>query len=270
MRSLFGAVLLAALACVCTAQEPSGPPPPSGNKQPSLLVHELLPDIGRIGAQVAAFGGGSWNPYQAGRGIEAGGYIDLPLRRAPGGKISYEIFLGLSLSRSSPFTATNPVAYIANLASGASRSAALAGPPLAPFPVTRSVRTRLRLLHVSPFALKYTLTRSMRVRPYLNLGVDVLAAFTTVEPERDESRDFGGTSPFDDPLIAGLLAQAPELSARGTPSGQGNVELGGHGAAGVELRLSAGLSLNLEYRFTGFGGTNARLHTVSSALGFHW
>ena len=59
-------------------------------------------------------------------------------------------------------------------------------------------------------------------------------------------------------------------SGNDTPTGQGNVDLGGHAAAGLEIRLSPGQSLNLEYRFTAGDGTNARLHTASAALGFHW
>ena len=259
------ALLLVTLAATTGAQEPSGPPPPSSSRTGAGLVpHELLPDIGRIGAQVAAFAGPSWNPYDVGQGVEAGGYIDLPLRRLPGGKLSYQIFLGLSLAESDPFTITNPLAVIANLAYGVSRAA--------PFPVTRSVRTRLRVLHVSPFALKYTLTRwdGARLRPHLSAGVDVLAVFSTQEPERDLSLVFTGGPPFDDPLIAGLVAQAAELTARGIPSGQGNLELGGHAAAGIEVRVSGGLSLNLEYRFTAVSGSQSDLHAATAAVGFHW
>ena len=257
-----------------SAQAPQGPPPLSlGATDTGAAVHELLPGIGKIGAEVAIFGGASWNPYSIGQGGELGGLIDLPLAKAPGGKLSYELFVGLSLATSDPFTITDSVAFVANLATGASRQAALQGPPLAPFPVTREVRTRLRLLHLSPFALKYTLTRwdAARIRPYLNAGLDFLVVLTREEPLRDESLLFTGTAPFDDPLIAGLLAQAPELTARGVPTGQGHFQLGGHAAAGFELRLKKGLSLNLEYRFTGSeGGSKGRLHSAIGALGFHF
>ncbi len=278
MRSWSACVALAGVLGVAQqpllAQAPEGPPPPSlGATTTGATVHELLPGIGKIGAEVAIFGGASWNPYQIGKGSELGGFIDLPLAKAPGGKLSYEIFVGLSLATSYPFTITDSVAFVANLASGASRQAALQGPPLAPFPVTREVRTRLRLLHLSPFALKYTLTRwdAARIRPYLNAGLDFLVVLTREEPLRDESLLFTGTAPFDDPLIAGLLAQAPELTARGVPTGQGHFQLGGHAAAGFEVRVSKGLSLNLEYRFTGSeGGSKGRLHSAIGALGFHF
>src|SRR5262245_1763163 len=271
---VFLGLLCWAAAWPAASQSPQGPPPPSlGRAGEGALVHELLPGIGKIGAEVAFFGGASWNPYAIGQGGELGGYVDLPLARAAGGKLSYEIFVGLSLATSEPFAVTSSVAFVANLAAGASREAALQGPPAAPFPVRRRVRTRLRLLHLSPFSLKYTLTRwdASRLRPYLNAGLDFVVALTREDPERDESLLFTGTAPFDDPLIAGQLAQAPELTALGRPTGQGNLELGGHAAAGLEIRVSKGFSLNLEYRFTATeGGSKGRLHTASGALGFHF
>lgn len=268
------ALLLGAWAWPALAQPPQGPPPPSKDRSGSgASVHELLPGIGRIGAEVALFGGASWNPYEIGQGGAFGGYIDLPLARASSGKLSYEIYAGLSMATSEPFAVTSSVAFVANLAAGADRQAALQGPPFAPFPVTQEVRTRLRLLHLSPFSLKYTLTRwdGLRLRPYLNAGLDFVVALTREDPERDESLLFTGSAPFDDPLIAGLIAQAPELTARGRPTGQGNLEVGGHAAVGLEVRLSQGVSLNLEYRFTATeAGAKGRLHTASGAIGFHF
>ena len=233
-------------------------------------MHELLPDIGRIGSEVGAFGGLSANPYEVGTGFVVGGFVDLPLCRVPGGKLSYEILLAFSQGRSDVFSATNPVAYVANLAAGASPAAAFAGPPLAPFPVVRDVTLSLRLLQISPFSLKWTLLpKSPRLRPFLALGGDFLVVITSVDPEHDESLAFTGTPPFDATLIGGVVAQAPELEARGIPSGQGNLELGGHAGAGFELRVSRAVSLNFEYRFTQIGAS-AHLHTVHGGIGIHW
>jgi len=265
---------LAVLApAVAAAQQPAGTPPPAGDGgERGPEVHELLPDIGRIGAQVGVMVGASWNPYEIGQGVQAAGYVDLPLARAPGGKLSYEIVIGLSLAESDPFTITNPLAFVANLAAGATPEAARAGPPAAPFPVVRSVRTDLRLMEVSPFGLKYTLRTldHVRLRPYAAAGLDFAVVITRQDPEADESLVFTGTAPFDDPLIGGVVAQAAELEERGTPSGQGNIELGWHAGGGLEIRVARGLSLNLDYRFLSVGGKNGRLHAVSSALGFHW
>jgi opacity protein-like surface antigen len=120
--------------------------------------------------------------------------------------------------------------------------------------------------------LKYTLTGldRIRMRPYFTAGVDILVAISRETPLRDESVLFTGTAPFDAPLIGGQIAQAPELAERGMPSGQGSIEAGFHLGTGIELRFSKGLSLNLDYRFTGVQGTAQQLHTASAALGFHW
>jgi opacity protein-like surface antigen len=268
------ALAVGLIAVPALAQEgPAASPPPSSDKlEAGPGVHELLPDIGKIGSQVGILGGASWNPYEVGRGFAAGGFVDLPLSRAPGGKLSYEILLSLSSATSVPFVITDPVAYVANLASGADPASALAGPPLAPFPVRREVTSRLRVLEISPFALKWTITRldDARLRPYVVAGLDFIVVITRQDPVRDESLIFTGTSPFDDALIGGLIAQAPELAARGYPTGQGNIDWGFHGSAGFEVRLSKTLSLNADYRYVGVGGTKHALHTASAALGFHW
>ena len=254
------------------AQEPTAPPPPSSDRtNAGTGVLELLPDLGRIGSEVGIFVGPSWNPYDVGGGVEMGGFVDLPLTRVPGGKLSYEILLAMSAGRSQPFVTTNAIAYVANLATGASPQAALAGPPAAPFPVRREVTTRLRLFQVSPFSLKYQIQKldHARIRPYFGLGLDFIVVITQQDPVRDESLTFTGTAPFDDALIASLIAQAPELTARNVPTGQGNIEFGAHAMAGVEVRLSRGLSLNLDYRFTQVG-SSSRLHSLAGALGIHW
>ena len=254
------------------AQEPTAPPPPSSDRtNAGTGVLELLPDLGRIGSEVGILVGPSWNPYDVGRGVELGGFVDLPLTRVPGGKLSYEILLAMSAGRSQPFVTTNAIAYVANLATGASPQAALAGPPAAPFPVRREVTTRLRLFQVSPFSLKYQIQKldHARSRPYFGLGLDFIVVITEQDPVRDESLVFAGTAPFDDALIASLVAQAPELTARNIPTGQGNMEIGGHAMAGAEVRLSRGLSLNFDYRFTQVG-SSSRLHSLAGALGIHW
>lgn len=271
--STIALLLVAVFPGVAPGQEPRGAPPPTSQRvEAGSDVHELLPDLGRIGAEVGIFGGLSSNPYGVGRGYDLGGFVDLPLFRAPGGKLSYEILIALSHGVSDPFTITNPLAYVANLASGADRGAALAGPPRAPFPVRRQVRTRLRVLEVSPFAFKYTITRfdAARIRPYLAAGLDFAVVISRQDPVLDESLEFTGSAPFDDPLIGGIVSQAPELTARGLPTGQGHVSPGFHVQGGLEIRVSKGVSFGAEYRFAGIDGTKARLHSVTGALGFHW
>jgi opacity protein-like surface antigen len=274
MRALLVLAVLCPVSPLLGQEPPQGPPPPTSNTvELGPGVHELLPDVGKIGAQVGFAGGAAWSPYKAGTGYVAGGFIDLPLTRAPGGKLSYEILLSLGSAQSEPFFATSAVAVVANLAAGASLQDALAGPPAAPFPVRREVTSRVRVLEVSPFALKWTITKldEARLRPYVAAGFDFMVVITREDPLRDESLVFPGTAPFDDPLIAGLIAQAPELTARGYPTGQGNMEFGFHANAGIEFRLSKTLSLNADYRYAVIGDTpNNKLQTATGALGFHW
>jgi hypothetical protein len=248
------------------AQEPAGPPPPAGGRgHAGPRDHELLPDIGRIGAQVGAALGPSWNPYGVGAGWQVSAFIDLPLARNRAGRLYYEILLGLSGGRSGAFTITDPLAYVANLARGASPADALAGPPRAPYTVVRQVRTRLRLLEVAPFALKYTLTGldHARLRPYVTAGLDVALTATEEEPEGS----IAAATPIDAAVGGG--GRAPELAARGIPGGEGNLDLGGHAGAGLEVRISRGLSLNLDYRFARVGRSHT-LQAASAVVGFHW
>lgn len=273
-RATLGLLPLALfLIAPLAAQEPASPPPPTSAKTGGgSLAPELLPDIGRIGSEAGILGGASWNPYEVGRGFHLGGFLNVPLVRVPGGKLSYELLISLSDATSEPFTITDPIAFVANLAAGASPGAALAGPPGAPFPVRRLVRTKLRLLQVSPFALRYTIKAldHVRLRPYFGAGLDVVVVITKQPPEAAESLIFTGTSPFDADLIGGLVAQATELKERGLPTGQGNIELGFHAGGGIEVRVAEGLSVNFDYRFTGVGGTTHTQHALGAAFGIHW
>jgi hypothetical protein len=265
----FGVLLASAVAA--RAQEAEGPPPESSPRG-GLYVHELLPDIGVIGAQAGAMFGVCWNPYRAGSGACGGGFVTLPLRRLGSARLSYELDLSFSHGRSDPFTITDPIAYVANLAAGASPSAALAGPPAAPFPVRRLVRTELRLLQVSPFGLRLTPGTGgvPRLRPYAATGVDFIVVLSRQEPVSPESAAVPGAEAFEGPLIGGLVAQAPELAAQGLPTGQGNLRLGAHAAFGVELRTSERLSVNAEYRYTLIEGSGSGTGALTAAVGFHW
>lgn len=237
-----------------------------------MYVRELLPDLGQIGAQVGFTAGLCANPYDAGRGVCGGGFVALPLARVAGGKLSYEIDMSLARSRGEPFSITNTLAYIANLAAGASPSAAAAGPPGAPHPVLREVRTSLRVLRVSPFGLRYSFSSAHvpRLRPYVAAGLDAVVVLSAQEPLGDEGTDLPRSAALDSVLIGGLLAQAPELDELGLPSGQGNVQLGAHVAAGVELRLLPRLSLNVEGGYVAIEGAAGGQKAARAALGFHW
>jgi hypothetical protein len=203
-RIFIAVASLAGASAVVRAQEPSGPPPPSGRVESAgTPEHELLPDIGRIGAQVGALAALSFNPYEVGKGFEVAGFVDLPLLRAPGGKLSYEIFLALSLATSDPFeTQSGPVA------------------------------TRLRLLQASPFGLRYTITRfdPHRVRLFLVAGIDAMVPSVSDEP-----------APPQDPARAARgLPQAETSIALGGHAGGGlEYRLSGGFSLAFEYRFAA-------------------------------
>ncbi len=96
------------------------------------------------------------------------------------GKVSYEILVEMSSSRTTCPTTSN-VARVANLSVLSALSPArgqqnitdaLTGTGAAPFPVTTSTQTTLNLREVVPLALKYTSTAldKWRMRPYAVAG----------------------------------------------------------------------------------------------------
>lgn len=244
------------------AQETQAPPPSPGKPGASDPL-ELLPTIGKIGAEVGLHGGWSRNPYSLGSGAQGVGFINLPLKKLGGGVLSYQIALRFARSTSDPISVTNPIAFVANLA-------ATGRGDVGPFPYRRLVRSTGSIFIAEPFGFKYALHSFGRFRPYAVAGVGVGVVITKEVPEADESLVFTGTSPFDADLIAGLIAQAKELEALGRPTGQGNIEVAGHLGAGFEYRLSPGLSFQADYRFTKLSGRNSSMHMASGGFGIHF
>lgn len=238
-------------------------PPPAPGKPGAADPLELLPAIGRIGAEVGAHFGWSQNPFSLGQGVQGAGFINLPLKGIGHGVLSYEISIRLAQSTSDPLTITNPIAFIANLA-------ATGRGDTGPFPYRRLVRSKGSILLIEPVSFKYAFGSLGRFRPYLVAGGGAGIVVTREVPEADESRIFNGTAPFDADLIAGLVAQSPELTALGRPTGQGNIEIAGHAGAGFEYRVSPGFSLQADYRYTRLSGRNSSMQIASAGLGIHF
>jgi hypothetical protein len=295
--------------------EPAGqdqnPAPPVPAEQPSGIAtperrfsfpSELVPEIGKIGSQVGLLLSGSANPFHLSGGSFVAGFIDLPLVDRPTwlhGKLSYEILVGMSQSKTSMQTTSN-VAQVANLAvltalnpsGGLSNvTAAVTGSGPAPFPVTTPVITKLRLLEVIPFSIKYTSSafERWRLRPYAVLGFGTYVTIHTQYPVASSSGSgvrlnadlppdliatvnqlFGGKSPFGAPLVAGQIGQASELEALGLPSGHGSLDFGIQGGFGFEYRLSPTLSLGFDNRYNRIAGAPGLLVTYGSRIGVHF
>jgi len=257
-----------------------------------IAPRELLPDIGHIGAQLALFEGGATNPYKADAGFFSGGYIDLPWRNVPGGKISYEILVGLqrSVSTTQTTSGVNVLvnaalnSYLGNVASTeTSPTSYLTGP----LPVTSTVEERAKVLTVAPFELKYAATKFGRFRPFVVAG---LGTYVWIGSDNN-SKTFNantalgslanapvGSSTLGAVLnallqgsqIGGLVPTAPQLAARGVPHGQGNLLFGGQVGGGAEVRITPKFSLGVEYRRNQIEGKNASFNMFAFKQGFHW
>lgn len=291
-----------------TVPSPAPPALPETRAQPGQktkfeMPPELVPEIGKIGAEVGLTLSGSLNPFKLNSGQFAGGFIDLPLFDRPHwlhGKLSYEISIGLSQSNTT-FDTTSNVAQVANLAVLATvyptrgiqnAQEAASGTGSAPFYTTMSTSTRLRLLEVVPFSIKYTSTAfdRLRLRPYVVLGFGTFVTIDSQNPARGTpptyglrpnadlppevlallQQSFGGQAPFGATLVAGQISNSSQIVARGLPGGNGNIDFGLHAAAGITYRLTRDLSIGFDAQYNRIAGSNGGFTTLGSRIGLHF
>lgn len=278
--------------------DPGGSPSPSPSPAPPpvasgyMAPRELLPDIGHIGAELGFFVGGATNPYKADKGFASGGYIDLPWKKVPGGKLSYEIMIGLQRSVTNT-TTTSGVNVLVNTAlnsylgnTGANETS-IPNFLTTPLPITSPVVERAKVLTVAPFELKYTVTKLGRFRPYVVGGLgayvwigsdnnagsfDAVASLKAAGIDSTTAASLGGTlnAILKGSQIGGLAPTAPELAARGVPHGQGNVLFGGQIGGGAEVRVTPKLSMGFDVRHNAVEGKNAGFNTFAFNQGLHW
>ncbi|MFY9646585.1 MAG: hypothetical protein WAK29_15495 [Terriglobales bacterium] len=271
---------------------PSPAPPPvvSGYEAP----RELLPAIGHIGAELGFFVGGATNPYKDNTGFASGGYIDLPWKKVPGGKLSYEIMIGLQRSVTNTTstsgvnvvvdTALNNYLYDAGILTSLPSVTNYLTTPL---PVTSAVQERSKVLTVAPFELKYTVTTLGRFRPYVVAGLggyvwigsdnnsgsfNANTALGSLSTLAVGNSTLGATlnALLQGSQIGGLAPTSPELAARGVPHGQGDVLFGGQIGGGAELRISPKLSMGFDVRHNQLEGKNSGFNTFAFNQGLHW
>ena len=159
---------------------PSGSPAPAPAPvvATSSTPRELLPDIGHIGAELGFFVGGATNPYKDNNGFATGGFIDLPWKNVPGGKLSYEIMIGLQRAETTQ-QSTSGVNVLVNtalnnylVAAGVETLPSLTNYLAGPLPaLAQTVQERSKVLTVAPFELKYAITKAGRFRPYAVAGL---------------------------------------------------------------------------------------------------
>ncbi len=276
----------------------SGSPEPPAAPAPAVATsstpRELLPDIGQIGAELGFFVGGATNPYKDNNGFATGGYIDLPWKNVPGGKLSYEIMIGLQRATTTQ-TSTSGVNVLVNtalnnylVAAGVETLPTLTNYLAGPLPaLSQTVQERSRVLTVAPFELKYAITKLGRFRPYAVAG---LGAYVWIGSDNNTATFNAntalgslaslpvGTSTLGATLnallqgsqIGGLVPTAPQLAARGVPHGQGNLLFGGQVGGGFEIRIAPKLSLGADFRRNQVEGAYAGFNTFTFKQGLHW
>ncbi len=274
------------------AAAPPPPPPPAATAPVYRTPRELLPDIGQIGAEVGLFLGGATNPFKNNRGFATGGYIDLPFKNIPGGKLSYEIMLGLQRTKT-PQTTTSGVNVLANaivnsyLGNTAANSTSLTNYLAGPLPITAQSQETAKVLTVAPVLLKYSLHNMGRFRPYVvgGLGMYVWIGSNDNTQSFNANSALGnlsgvpvGSSTLGSTLnallqgsqIGGLAPTSPELAARGVPHGQGNLLFGGQIGGGFEFRVTPKFSFGVDVRRNQLEGKNSSFNTFAFKQGLHW
>ncbi len=277
---------------IAQARDSADPDPPRAQAAQNALPQELLPNLGKIGATVSLRAGANSGPFALNTGGFFGGAIELPLALVRGGRLDYEISLGLAqANRTLPVTSN--VAQISNLAvltalnpnnGTLNIQQALSGTGDSPFPVTSMGNWRVQLLELVPFALKYnsTLLDRYRIRPYAVLGLGTyvsisnqlvssgIRADSTLPPATLQALTaLLGPSPFGGSLIGGQIGPASQLAGRGIPAGQGGLDIGVHYGTGIEYRWTNGLSVALDARFNKVPD-GLSYHTATASWGWHF
>ena len=274
-------------AFVNSEADPGAPPPSPPAAPPAAVVvqpttpRELLPAIGHIGAQVGFLVGGSQNPFKSNNGFVTGGYIDLPLMRVPGGKLSYEILVSLQRANTQVSTTSGVNALVNAIA-----NVELGTPPrvanlFGPLPVTSVVQERSTVLSVVPVEFKYTVTAfdHLRFRPYVLAGLGTYVTLSTQNNTQsfDATKVLGAGALADTvnallqgPQIGGLAPAAPELRARGFPAGQGDARFGIQYGGGLEFRIAPKFSFGFDYRQNHLEGINSGFNSFTFKQGIHF
>jgi len=289
---------------------PSPSPAPESASSGYMAPRELLPDIGQIGAQLGFFVGGATNPYKESNGFASGGYIDLPWRNVPGGKLSYEIMIGLQRTVTKNLTTTSGVNALVNTALNAFLAGNGVGTLNGMSPAyflglneatpliddTMAIQERSKVLTVAPFELKYTITKLGRFRPYAVAGLggyvwigsenntqsfasslNIPSAYLNLPVNCPVGQSCSGptlgqvlTAVLSGSQIGGLAPAAPDLTARGIPHGQGNVLFGGQVGGGADIRVAPRLSMGFDFRHNQMEGKSGGFNTFAFKQGFNW
>jgi hypothetical protein len=270
---------------------------PSPGPDPILIAkarsQELLPSLGKIGAAAFLDAGTNSGPFTLNRGSYFGGGLSLPLSIVRGGRINYEVSIGLAQnSRHLPITSN--VAQLINLTvldtlypnGGATNiEQAFTGTGSAPFAVTVPANWRAQTLQVIPLAARYDLTHWDRLhfRPYLAAGlgtyVTISNQVTTAGIRQNANLPpnvlallqslFGNNSPLSGALLGGQIATASELKASGIPAGEGGLDVGMLFGGGIEWRPAGSFSIGIDNRYH-YAPSGTSYNLTLSRIGWHF
>lgn len=226
---------------------------------------EILPDLGQIGAQVAFVVGVSTNPFKADTGLNTGGYIDLPIVKVGGGKLSYQIGV-TNHTATTNVRITSPLSAVGDLLGADGLGKTVTSQVLSSLKDMPAVED-MDIVAVTPFGLKYSVMAldHARLRPYVVGGFGVYVTITEQNPHLTVDSRLAST------FIGGIAPQAAELTARGIPEGQGDIRFGGNVGGGIEVRVASRASVGAEYRLhTMAASRNGSFSTFTTKLAFHF
>lgn len=186
-------------------------------------------------AEFALTIGAQTGPFDMGTGWYLAGEVGVPLMFFDSGKLMGLVNIGISSSDDS--VSIEPTVN------------ALA-------PGTLPTQTTLDLTTVTiVLGFKYKHTAHPKIQPFIlaGPGIDIF---------------FNDTDPGD--LPGAIAPQPPELTDRGFPSGQGNVELGLHAGGGIDINITEKIFVGAEARYNWVDRTNGSFGTYGGRLGFRF
>jgi len=188
-----------------------------------------------MGGEFALTFGAQSGPFKVGTGWYLSGELGIPLFTNETGKIMGLINIGVSKSDDS--INTEPTVNVIE-------------PGLLPTQTNVDLTTVQILL-----GLKYKLLKHKIVQPYAMAGPGI-------------NIFFNDTDPGD--LPGGIAPQPAELSDRGFPSGQGNVELGLFIGGGVDFNITDKIFVGAEGRYNWVDLNNGSFGTYGLRTGFRF
>ncbi|NIQ16615.1 MAG: outer membrane beta-barrel protein [Candidatus Dadabacteria bacterium] len=188
-----------------------------------------------MGGEFALTFGAQTGPFDVGTGWFLAGELGIPLMNVESGKIMGLVSIGVG--KNDDNISTEPTVNLLE-------------PGLLPEQTEVDLSTVTILL-----GLKYKLLMHDLVQPFILAGPGINVFLNDTDPGD---------------IVGGIAPQPAELSDRGFPSGQGNVELGLHAGVGVDFNLTEKIFLGGEARINWVDRENGTWGTYGVRTGFRF